>query len=60
MYLDKSQVAARLDIASLLAVRVQLESLEGCSGVVFMSRPFEGISPGLVSEPVADEIRITL
>jgi hypothetical protein len=60
VYLDKSQVAARLDIASLLAVRVQIERFEGSSGVVFVSWPLEGIGPGLVSEPVADEIGITL
>lgn len=54
----ESEVAARLDLADLLAVATKLEVLKLSLGIVLLARPLESLGPCLVTEPVADIVSI--
>lgn len=55
--LHEGEVARRLDLAVLLAVGFEGRELSALEGLV--ARPLELVGPGLVAEPVADEVSIT-
>jgi hypothetical protein len=55
--LHEGEVAAGLDLAVLLAG--VLKRLEVSMAEILLARPLKLIGPGLVSEPVADEVSIT-
>lgn len=59
--LHKGEVAAGLDLAVLVSrlVRVDVKALDLSTGKVLVAGPLELVGPGLVSEPVADEVGIT-
>jgi hypothetical protein len=54
----KGEVTAALDLARLLTA-IKLQRLTLSLVEVFLTWPFEGLGPGLVTEPVADEVSIT-
>lgn len=54
----KGEVTTALKGTSLVSI-LQLKVLGLGSIETLLSRPFKGLGPGLVSEPVADEISIT-
>lgn len=57
----KGKVAVRLDLANLLALVFILlddQVLQWKRRVLLLSRPLESLGPGLVTKPVADEVRI--
>lgn len=58
----EGEVAVALDLADLLALVFVVDDLDifqRKGSVLFLARPFERLGPGLVSEPVADEIGVT-
>lgn len=56
--LEEGKVAAVLDLAILVAV-VELDVFDTSLVEGLLPGPLEGLSPSLVSEPIADEICIT-
>lgn len=56
----KGQITVTLHFSDLFAVVTNLQILQVNFIVCVLSRPVESLSPGVISEPVADEIRITL
>lgn len=58
----EGEVAVALDLANLLALVLVVDDFDifqRKGSVLFLAGPFEGVSPGLVSEPVADEVGVT-
>lgn len=58
----ESEVARGLDLADLLAlvhVVHDLKVLHRGSGILLLTRPLQSLGPGLVAQPVADEIGVT-
>lgn len=56
--LHKGEVATRLDLTPLLAIlKLQITELDLVEGL--LTGPLESLGPGVVSEPVADEVGIT-
>lgn len=58
----EGKVAVRLDLTNLLTnvlVVDDLERLKLLGGKVLLAGPLKGVGPGLVTEPVADEVSIT-
>lgn len=56
--LEEGEVTAVLDLAILVAV-IKLNILDAGLVEVLLSWPLKSLSPGLVTEPVADEIGVT-
>ena len=56
----KRKVAVALDLARLAARAAELEVLEGQRRKLLLAGPLERLAPGLVAEPVADEVGVTL
>lgn len=56
---EEGKVAGALDRTNLLAIAAELEVLKRKRSEVLLARPLKGLAPGLVTEPVADEIGIT-
>jgi hypothetical protein len=56
--LEEGEVSAVLNLSILVAV-IKLDVLDAGLVEVLLTRPLESLSPGLVSEPVADEVSIT-
>lgn len=57
-YLEEGEVATILDLSILVTI-VKSDVLDVGLVEVLLARPFESICPGLVTEPVADEIGVT-
>lgn len=58
----EGEVAVALDLADLLALVLVVDDLDifqRKGSVLFLAGPFQGLGPGLVSEPVADEVGVT-
>lgn len=58
----EGEVAVALDLADLLALVLVVDDLDifqRKGSVLFLAGPFQGLSPGLVPEPVADEVGVT-
>lgn len=56
--LKEGEIPTGLDLAVLVTI-IKLDVLDAGLVEVLLTRPFKSLSPGLVSEPVADEISIT-
>jgi len=56
--LEEGEVSAVLDLAIFVTV-IKLDVLDAGFVEVFLTWPFKSFSPGLVSEPVTDEVGIT-
>jgi hypothetical protein len=56
----KREVTTALDLTNLTAASYDLEILEFSLLEALLARPFQSISPGLVAEPVANEVCVTL
>lgn len=56
---EEGKVAGALDRTNLLAIAAELEVLKRKRSEVLLARPLKSLAPGLVTEPVADEIGIT-
>ena len=54
------EITVVLDFTNLSAVTAELQILECHFVVSLLPRPFESLSPSLVSKPVANKVRITL
>ena len=57
---DEGEISARLDRPDLGAVVAQLQILDGRFAVGRLAGPLESVRPGLIAQPVADVIRVTL
>jgi hypothetical protein len=57
---EEGEVAAGLDSANLVSLATEEEVLHRCLGIVLLARPFKSLGPGLVAQPVADVVGITL
>lgn len=57
-YLEEGEVAAVLDLPVLVAI-IKFDVLDIRLVEILLARPLESFGPGLVTEPVADEISIT-
>ena len=57
---QKGEIAARLDLSDLRVVITEQEVAHLDLVVGLLARPFEGLGPSLVSEPVANIVGITL
>ena len=58
----EGEVSMRLDLADLLTLALlidDLDILQRGRGVFFLLGPFQSLGPGLVAQPVADEVGIT-
>lgn len=58
----EGEVAVGLDLANLLALVLalgDLKILQGGSGELLLAGPFQSLGPGLVAQPVADEVGVT-
>jgi hypothetical protein len=58
----EGEVAVSLDLTNLLVNVLIVDNLEGFKllrSELLLARPLEGLGPGLVTEPVADEVSIT-
>lgn len=58
----EGEVAVGFDLANLLALVLVLHDfdvLQGSSSVLLLAGPLESLSPGLVAQPVADEVGVT-
>lgn len=56
----EGEVAARLDSANLGAVVAEQKVAHWDLVVGLLAGPLEGLGPGLIAEPVADEVCVTL
>ena len=57
---QKRKVATTLDLANLPAIAIELQILELDVIVGLLTRPLERFGPGAVTQPVADEVGVTL
>ena len=56
----KSEVAAAFNLTGLLAVTAEFEIAEFDFVEGLLAGPLERFGPGVVTEPVADEVSVTL
>lgn len=56
--LYKCEITAALEVTRFVA-KIGFQCLHLCLIVALLARPFECFSPALVSEPIADEVRIS-
>jgi hypothetical protein len=56
--LEEGEVSTVLDLAIVVTV-IKLDIFDAGLVEILLTRPFKSLSPGLVSEPVADEVGIT-
>lgn len=56
----EGQITVALYFSDLLAVVTNFQVLQVNFVVTVLPRPVESLSPSVISEPIADEIRVTL
>lgn len=56
----ESEIAAGFHLANLFAITAQLQVLRLGLVVRLLTGPLESFGPGLVTQPIADEVGVTL
>lgn len=56
----EGKVAITLDLSNLLPISTKLEILQFDLIVSLLTRPFQCLGPSLITQPIADEVRVTL